>query len=215
MTHPIVAREGWERIVLAFVLAGAVHFLGGMWIAAVFWIVALLVLQFFRDPPRSIPDLPGGVVSPAHGQVVAIQPDQDPFSGAPSTRISIFMNIFSVHSNRIPVAGQIVARKYFPGRFLNAALEKASSENERCAVQIETEQGTQVSCVQIAGWVARRVLTYVDVGDSVARGQRYGFIRFGSRVDVYLPSDAEIVVKAGKWVLSGSDIIARIRPHSH
>jgi phosphatidylserine decarboxylase len=112
MTHPIVAREGWERIVLAFVLAGAVHFLGGMWIAAVFWIVALLVLQFFRDPPRSIPDLPGGVVSPAHGQVVAIQPDQDPFSGSPSTRISIFMNIFSVHSNRIPVAGQIVARKY-------------------------------------------------------------------------------------------------------
>jgi phosphatidylserine decarboxylase len=186
-----------------------------MWIAAVFWIVALLVLQFFRDPPRSIPDLPGGVVSPAHGQVVAIQPDQDPFSGLPSTRISIFMNIFSVHSNRIPVAGQIVARKYFPGRFLNAALEKASSENERCAVQIETEQGRQVSCVQIAGWVARRVLTYVDVGDSVARGQRYGFIRFGSRVDVYLPSDAEIVVKAGKWVLSGSDIIARIRPHSH
>jgi len=215
MPHPIVAREGWERIVFAFVLAGVVHFLGGMWIAAVFWIVALLVLQFFRDPPRSIPDLPGGVVSPAHGQVVAIQPDQDPFSGLPSTRISIFMNIFSVHSNRIPVAGQIVARKYFPGRFLNAALEKASSENERCAVQIETEQGRQVSCVQIAGWVARRVLTYVDVGDSVTRGQRYGFIRFGSRVDVYLPSDAEIVVKAGKWVLSGSDIIARIRNHSH
>ena len=215
MTHPIVAREGWERIVFAFVLAGVVHFLGGMWIAAVFWIVALLVLQFFRDPPRSIPDLPGGVVSPAHGQVVAIQPDQDPFSGLPSTRISIFMNIFSVHSNRIPVAGQIVARKYLPGRFLNAALEKASSENERCAVQIETEQGRQVSCVQIAGWVARRVLTYVDVGDSVTRGQRYGFIRFGSRVDVYLPSDAEIVVKAGKWVLSGSDIIARIRNHSH
>ena len=215
MTHPIVAREGWERIVLAFVLAGAVHFLGGMWIAAVFWIAALLVLQFFRDPPRSIPDLPGGVVSPAHGRVVAIQPDQDPFSGSSSTRISIFINIFSVHSNRIPVAGQIVARKYFPGRFFNAALEKASSENERCAVQIETEQGRQVSCVQIAGWVARRVLTYVDVGDSVARGQRYGFIRFGSRVDVYLPSDAEIVVKAGKWVLSGSDIIARIKPHSH
>ena len=151
MTHPIVAREGWERIVFAFVLAGAVHFLGGMWIAAVFWIVALLVLQFFRDPPRSIPDLPGGVVSPAHGRVVAIQPDQDPFSGSPSTRISIFMNIFSVHSNRIPVAGQIVARKYFPGRFLNAALEKASSENERCAVKIQTEQGRQVSCVQIAG----------------------------------------------------------------
>ena len=113
------------------------------------------------------------------------------------------------------MAGQIVARKYFPGRFLNAALEKASSENERCAVQIETEEGSLVSCVQIAGFVARRVLTYIDVGDSVSRGQRYGFIRFGSRVDVYLPPDSEVVAKTGKWVLSGSDIIARLGPHPH
>ena len=215
MTHPLIAREGWGRILFTFALAGTVHFLCGVWIAVPFWIVAVVVLQFFRDPPRSVPDLPDTVVSPAHGRVVAIQPDQDPFSGSPSTRISIFMNIFSVHSNRIPVAGQIVARKYYPGRFLNAALEKASSENERCAVQIETEEGRLVSCVQIAGWVARRVLTYIDVGDSVSRGQRYGFIRFGSRVDVYLPPDSEIVAKAGKWVLSGSDIIARLRPHPH
>jgi phosphatidylserine decarboxylase len=213
MSHPLIAREGWSRILVAFVLAGAVHFLGGFWIAVPFWIAAALVLQFFRDPPRAVPDVLGAVVSPAHGRVVAIQPDQDPFSGTPSTRVSIFMNIFSVHSNRIPVPGQIIAREYHPGRFLNAALEKASSENERCAVQIETEQGAQVSCVQIAGWVARRVLTYIDVGDSVARGQRYGFIRFGSRVDVHLPPDSEVVAKAGKWVLSGSDIIARLKPH--
>ncbi len=213
MSHPLIAREGWSRILVAFVLAGAVHFLVGFWFAAPFWFAAVLVLQFFRDPPRAVPDVLGAVVSPAHGRVVAIQPDQDPFSGTPSTRVSIFMNIFSVHSNRIPVPGQIIAREYHPGRFLNAALEKASSENERCAVQIETEQGAQVSCVQIAGWVARRVLTYIDVGDSVARGQRYGFIRFGSRVDVHLPPDSEVVAKAGKWVLSGSDIIARLRTH--
>ncbi|HCK76706.1 MAG TPA: phosphatidylserine decarboxylase family protein [Gammaproteobacteria bacterium] len=213
MTHPIIAREGWGRILAAFGLAGVVHLLAGFWVALPFWMVALLVLQFFRDPPRSVPDVPGVVVSPAHGRIVAIRPDQDPFSGARSVRISIFMNIFSVHSNRIPVAGQIVAREYRPGRFLNAALEKASSENERCAVQIQTEQGVQVSSVQIAGWVARRVLTYIDIGDTVTRGQRYGFIRFGSRVDVHLPPDSEVIAKAGKWVLSGSDIIARLRPH--
>jgi len=121
------------------------------------------------------------------------------------------MNIFSVHSNRIPIAGEIAGRQYHAGRFLNAELEKASSQNERCALQIRTKEGALVSCVQIAGLVARRILTYVDIGDEVARGERYGFIRFGSRVDVYLPADSEIVAKAGKWVLSGSDIIARLK----
>jgi len=212
VTYPLIAREGWSRILLAFGLAGAVHAVAGLWVALPFWILCLLVLQFFRDPPRSVPDLAGGVVAPAHGRVVGIQPDQDPFSGAPVTRISIFMNIFSVHSNRIPVTGRVVERQYHQGQFLNAALEKASIKNEHCAIQIETEEDHRVSCVQIAGWVARRILTYVEVGDLVERGERYGFIRFGSRVDVYLPSDFEVVAKAGKWVMSGSDIIARLRP---
>jgi phosphatidylserine decarboxylase len=211
MTHPIIAREGWSRIVIAVAIAGLFHALGGLWVALPFWLIAILVIQFFRDPPRAIPESPGAVVSPAHGRVVAIQPTVDPFSGDPSTRISIFMNIFSVHSNRIPIAGEIVGRQYHAGRFLNAELEKASSQNERCALQIRTKEGAVVSCVQIAGLVARRILTYVDIGDEVARGERYGFIRFGSRVDVYLPADSEIVAKAGKWVLSGSDIIARVK----
>lgn len=214
MPHPVIAREGWSRILIAVVLAVLVHALAGIWVALPFWIVALLVLQFFRDPPRVIPDLPGAIVSPAHGRVVAIQPSVDPFSGEPSTRVSIFMNIFSVHSNRIPIDGEIVDRQYHQGRFLNAELEKASSQNERCAIQIKSKEGALVSCVQIAGLVARRILTYVQVGDEVSRGERYGFIRFGSRVDVYLPPDSEIVAKAGKWVLSGTDIIARLKQNS-
>ncbi len=214
MPHPVIAREGWSRILIALALAVLVHALAGIWAALPFWIVALLVLQFFRDPPRAIPDLPGAIVSPAHGRVVAIQPSVDPFSGEPCTRVSIFMNIFSVHSNRIPIDGDIVDRQYHRGRFLNAELEKASSQNERCAIQIKSKEGALVSCVQIAGLVARRILTYVQVGDEVNRGERYGFIRFGSRVDVYLPPDSEIVAKAGKWVLSGTDIIARLKQNS-
>jgi|TARA_B100000315_G_scaffold130012_1_gene119627 phosphatidylserine decarboxylase len=212
VTHSLIAREGWSRILLALGLAGVAHAVAGFWIALPFWILWFLILQFFRDPPRSVPGLAAGVVAPAHGRVVGIQPDHDPFSGAPATRISIFMNIFSVHSNRIPVPGRVVERQYHRGQFLNAALEKASIKNERCAIQIETEEDHRVSCVQIAGWVARRILTYVDVGDSVARGQRYGFIRFGSRVDVYLPPDFEVIANVGKWVMSGSDIIARLKP---
>ena len=214
MPHPVIAREGWSRILIALALAVLVHALAGIWAALPFWIVALLVLQFFRDPPRAIPDLPGAIVSPAHGRVVAIQPSVDPFSGEPCTRVSIFMNIFSVHSNRIPIDGEIVDRQYHQGRFLNAELEKASSQNERCAIQIKSKEGVLVSCVQIAGLVARRILTYVQVGDEVNRGERYGFIRFGSRVDVYLPPDSEIVAKAGKWVSSGTDIIARLKQSS-
>ena len=214
MTNPVIAREGWSRILIVVVLAALVHALAGLWVALPFWVVVLLVLQFFRDPPRVIPDLPGAIVSPAHGRVVAIQPSVDPFSGEPSTRVSIFMNIFSVHSNRIPIDGEIVDRQYHQGQFLNAELEKASSQNERCAIQIRSKEGALVSCVQIAGLVARRILSYVQVGDEVSRGQRYGFIRFGSRVDVYLPPDSEIVAKAGKWVLSGTDIIARLKENA-
>ena len=111
MPHPVIAREGWTRILLAIAVAMLVHALAGLWIALPFWIVALLVLQFFRDPPRAIPDLPGAIVSPAHGRVVAIQPSVDPFSGEPSTRGSVFMNIFSVHPNRIPIHGAISDRQ--------------------------------------------------------------------------------------------------------
>jgi len=206
----LVAREGWSRIAIAFAIALTVQVLGGLWWALPFWLLGGLVLQFFRDPPRDIPVLPGAVVAPAHGKVVSIEPGVDPFSGEAAIQVSIFMNIFSVHSNRIPICGSIKHRRHWRGRFFNAALSKASAENERCGIQIETKEGTKVSCVQIAGWVARRILTYVHVGDEVKTGQRYGFIRFGSRVDLYLPPYSEVLVGLGKWVLSGSDIIARL-----
>ena len=210
MSTPIIAREGWSRISGFLILALVVQWFGGWWLATPFWVLVLLVVQFFRDPPRNIPRGDHLIVSPAHGKIVSIQPDKDPFSGDSCVRISVFMNIFSVHSNRIPIAGKVTDIKHTRGRFFNASLAKASSENERCGIQITTPQGIQVSSVQIAGWVARRILTYVKPGETVVAGQRYGFIRFGSRVDIYVPEDAKIVAKLGKWVLSGSDIIAQL-----
>lgn len=205
-----IAPEGWSRIGVAIALALGAHLVFGFWLALPLWIIAALVVQFFRDPPRQIPRGDRLVVSPAHGKIVSIAPDRDPFSGEAATRISIFMNIFSVHSNRIPIAGEIIERQHIRGRFFNAALDKASLENERCGIRIRTDDNKSVTCVQIAGWVARRILTYVDPGDRVKTGERYGFIRFGSRVDVFLPPDATVVGKLGKWVLSGSDIIAEL-----
>jgi phosphatidylserine decarboxylase len=204
----MIAREGWSRIAIALGIAATIHALAGLWWALPCWLVCALVIQFFRDPKRIIPIQPGIVVAPAHGRVVSIGPGEDPFSGTKAIQISIFMNIFSVHSNRIPVSGDITQRRYHPGRFFNAELDKASRENERCAISIHTDNGFDVSCVQIAGLVARRILTYVKVGDRVQHGQRFGFIRFGSRVDLYLPPQSRVVASLGKWVLSGSDIIA-------
>lgn len=208
MNCPKIAREGWSRIFVIFTASVVSTILFGSFVSIPLWIILLLTLQFFRDPDRSIPDIENGIVSPAHGKVVSISQKNDPFTGEKTKRISIFMNIFSVHSNRIPISGRIKNREHFQGQFLNASIEKASDQNERCAIQIETRSGSTVSCVQIAGLVARRILTYVNIGDHVSTGERYGFIRFGSRVDVFLPLDSKIVAPLGKWVTSGSDIIA-------
>ena len=130
--------------------------------------------------------------------------------GAMSLKVSVFMNVFSVHSNLIPIGGEVKDVWYHPGKFVNAALDKASSENERNAVWIRTEDGQDVVSVQIAGLIARRILCYVDKEDKVETGQRYGFIRFGSRVDLYLPTDTKLTVKLGQWVSSGNDVIGRL-----
>ncbi len=180
------------------------------WWAVPFWLLFIFVLQFFRDPPRPIPSEPGAVLSPAHGKVVAIGEVDDPYLKRRAYRISIFMNVFSVHSNRTPVGGVVRGRWYYPGRFFNAAMDKASLENERNALWIRTVSGIDVVVVQIAGLIARRILCYVEKGDPVAGGERYGFIRFGSRVDVYLPPDARVDVKLGQWVQAGSVVIARM-----
>ncbi len=209
--NPIIAREGWLFLLISFGVAVVVTVAGG-WLPALFlWVVFAFVLQFFRDPPRKIPTEPGVVVSPAHGKVIGIGKVDDPYLKRSAIRISVFMNVFSIHSNRAPVGGVVKARWYYPGRFFNAALDKASSQNERNALWIHTAGGIDVVAVQVAGLIARRILCYVEKGDPLEGGERYGFIRFGSRVDVYLPEGADVTVKLGQWVQPGSDVIARIQ----
>jgi phosphatidylserine decarboxylase len=205
--HPIIAREGWPFLGIAVAVAAIVTYFACAW-SIPFWIIALFVLQFFRDPARVIPQNPNAVLSPADGRIVVVGKAQDPFAGREALKISVFMNVFNVHSNRAPVDGKIDHVQYFPGKFVNADLDKASLENERNALTITAANGQLVTCVQVAGLIARRILCYVKPGDNLTRGQRYGFIRFGSRVDVYLPLTATPKVVVGDKVSATETILA-------
>ncbi len=208
--HPLIAKEGWPFLAMAVAVALAVTWLGGWW-SAPFWLAAAFVLQFFRDPAREIPQGPGLVLCPADGRVIVVGEVPDPYrNGAPSVKISVFMNVFNVHSNRAPVDGTVRRADYRAGLFVNAAFDKASTDNERNALVIGMADGTEISCVQIAGLVARRILCYVKAGDTLARGQRYGFIRFGSRVDLYLPPGTRPRVAIGDKVKASSTVIAEL-----
>jgi len=211
--HPIIAREGWPF--LAAAIAGAIvasWFVG--WWSAPLWLAVLFVLQFFRDPAREIPGDARTVVSPADGRIVAVERARDPYLNRDSIKISVFMNVFNVHSNRSPVDGRVQKRWYNPGTFVNAALDKASEENERNALWLRTAAGADVTCVQVAGLIARRILCYVSEGANLARGQRFGFIRFGSRVDIYVPTDAKPVAALGDKVYASSTVIATLANHA-
>jgi phosphatidylserine decarboxylase len=168
------------------------------------------VLQFFRDPAREIPSDPRAVLSPADGRIVVIEKAIDPYRQQEALKISVFMNVFNVHSNRTPVDGTVERVEYHAGSFLNASLAKASLENERNAVLLKTPEGVEITFVQIAGLVARRILCYVKAGDALSRGQRYGFIRFGSRVDVYLPLTATAKVAIGDKVSATCTVLATL-----
>jgi len=206
--HPVIAREGWPFLAGVIVIALIVSFaIGGFW-AFLAWLLALFVLQFFRDPARIIPRDVGAVLSPADGRIVMVEHITDPYVRREAIKISVFMNVFNVHSNRSPVDGTVERVWYFPGKFINSDLDKASMENERNAVWLRTADGTDVTVVQVAGLIARRILCYVNYGDVLARGQRYGFIRFGSRVDVYLPLDATVKVSIGDKVAATTTILA-------
>ena len=208
--HPIVAREGWPFIAVAAVAAIALSFAGVWIIAIVAWLLLVFIVQFFRDPPRTAPAAPNAVLSPADGKVVAVGRARDPYLERDALRISVFMNVFNVHSNRSPVDGVVRDKWYHPGSFVNAALDKASLDNERNALHIVTRAGVDVICVQIAGLIARRILCYVAPGDALTRGQRYGFIRFGSRVDVYVPADAAPKVAVGDAVHATTTVLAEL-----
>jgi len=207
--HPLIAREGWPFVAAAGVLALVATWFAGWW-SVPLWVVVLFVVQFFRDPPREVPDDPRAVVSPADGRIVAVERTRDPWLERDALKISVFMNVFNVHSNRAPVDGAVKKRWYHTGTFLNASLDKASVDNERNALWFRARSGQDVTCVQIAGLIARRILCYVGEGAELVRGERYGFIRFGSRVDVYLPLDAEVSAALGDTVYAAESVIARL-----
>ena len=206
--HPILAKEGWPFIAGALVLAVLASF-AGVW-STPFWVIFIFCVQFFRDPARVIAGGPKSVLAPADGRIVVVEEADDPYLNRRALKISVFMNVFNVHSNRSPIASMVQQKWYKPGSFLNAALEKASLENERCALHLKTGDGRDVTCVQIAGLVARRILNYVDAGTALTAGQRYGFIRFGSRVDLYLPLDSRVKVVIGEKVSASSSILAEL-----
>jgi len=209
--HPLIAREGWPFLAGIVLIALLLSFWS--WQAALpCWLLALFVLQFFRDPARIAPDGEHNVLSPADGRIVAIEDAHDAYADRAALKISVFMNVFNVHSNRIPVCGTVQTVEYFPGKFFNAALDKASLQNERNAVVLRASTGHTVTAVQVAGLIARRILCHVKPGDAVRFGERYGFIRFGSRVDVYLPPDARPRVAIGDKVSATSTVLAELPP---
>ncbi len=207
--HPILAREGWPFIVGSLLLALVASWTCGAW-SVPLWIIFVFCVQFFRDPPRQVHGDAHSVLSPADGRIVAIEPVRDPWLERDTLKISVFMNVFNVHSNRSPVDGKVIKRWYHPGTFVNADLDKASVENERNALHIRTVLGRDVTCVQVAGLIARRILCYVEADTAMLRGQRYGFIRFGSRVDVYLPLDARVKVVIGEKVSATTTLLAEL-----
>ena len=207
--HPIIAREGWPFISAGLVLSIIVTACAGWW-SLPFWLFTAFALQFFRDPSRPIPQDADAVLCPADGRIVVVEKALDPYRNVEALKISVFMNVFNVHSQRAPIDGTITGVEYNKGKFVNAALDKASTENERNAVLATTRSGREITFVQVAGLVARRILCYIGEGEKVVRGERYGFIRFGSRVDVYLPLDARAEVAIGDKVSASSTILARL-----
>ncbi len=209
--HMPINPEGWRFIPL-FGLAALVLFL--IW-HPLGWLGLLLTAwcaYFFRDPVRTTPCRDGLVISPADGVVQMIQPAPPPpeldMGDAPLTRITVFMNVFNVHVNRIPFPGTVIKRAYRPGRFFNAALDKASAHNERMSIRLQLADGRELAFVQIAGLVARRIRCDIDEGQQVQTGERFGLIRFGSRVDVYLPDGVAPLVCVGQTAIAGETVLA-------
>lgn len=212
LTIPPVHRAGLPFIAggLGIAAAGRRH----RWVRNVGLTAAGACALFFRHPPRVPPTRPGLVVAPADGRVTLIErvvpPAELNLSDQPMTRISIFLSVFDAHVQRAPVAGEVVSIKYQPGRFGSAERDEASSENERNSVWIRTPEGVDVVAVQIAGLIARRIVCSAKVGDKVGLGDTYGLIRFGSRLDTYLPADATVLVEIGQRAIGGETVLAEL-----
>lgn len=208
--HPLFAREGWLFIAISLLIALLTLIFANIWISLPFILIYIFVVQFFRDPKREIPSTQNVVLCPADGKVICVEDCLDVYQNVNAIKVSIFMNVFNVHSNRSPVDGIISKLEYFPGKFVNADFDKASTENERNAMVIDLPNGQKLTVVQVAGLIARRILCYVKVGQTISRGERYGFIRFGSRVDVYLPTSSVINVSIGQKVKATETILATL-----
>ncbi len=203
-----VAREGYPFI-LGSAFATAIVAILGLYVLALFFlVVTFFVSFFFRDPERVIPEDEKAVVSPADGKVVEVNVVQEgDFAAEKMLKISIFMSIFNVHVNRIPDNGRVTDVSYYPGKFLSANLDKASRDNERNAVSLEIGRGRKLIVVQVAGLIARRIICKIRKGDRLSRGERFGMICFGSRLDVYLPPDTAPAVSVGDKVLAGTSVL--------
>jgi len=202
--YPFIIASAFATIVFALLGHTALGLLGIL--------TTGFVVLFFRDPDRVIPTSKGLVVSPADGKIIAAGiVDRSPYYEGAALKISIFMSVFNVHINRIPCEGQITKINYHPGKFLAANLDKASKDNERNAVFLETPEQKIICAVQIAGLIARRIICYLKEGDTVFRGQRFGLICFGSRVDVYLPPDTMLMAAVGDGVKAGTSVLGELR----
>ena len=205
-----VAKAGYPFIFSAAFVTLIFALLGMTYLTLSGLVITFFVCGFFRDPDRVIPNTSAAIVSPADGKVIRVKSiDDSAFYEGRCTQISIFMSLFNVHVNRIPVAGTVKQVRYYPGKFFAANQDKASVQNEHNAVFLETAEGKQFCTVQVAGLIARRIICKVQSGDDVRKGQRFGMICFGSRLDVYLPDDVEIKVSAGDKVKAGSSVIGR------
>ncbi|MBT6346777.1 MAG: phosphatidylserine decarboxylase family protein [Nitrospina sp.] len=206
-----IAKEGYMFILPLAVLTGLFWALSWLWATGLFAGLFLFVTWFFRDPERIIPDDPNAIVSPGDGRIVEIVQEKDPLLDVDGyTRISVFLNVFNVHVNRVPIAGKIQTYRYNKGKFLNASSHKASMENEQSAILLNNGHVT-ILVKQIAGLIARRIVCWAKEGDEYQRGERYGLIRFGSRMDVFVPEGTDIKVAVGDIVSGGSSIIGYLK----
>lgn len=203
-----VAKEGYPFIVVSFFVTFVVAILGYDLPSLFALMVSCFVLNFFRDPDRIIPEDQDAIVSPADGKVIIIEKVfDDRFLNEQAYKVSIFMNIFNVHVNRVPFPGKVKHIQYSAGKFFSANSDRAALENEYCGVILESDANQKIAFVQMAGLIARRIVCWTEKGDQLQRGQRFGLIRFGSRVDLYLPLDTQLEVKIGQKVIAGESII--------
>lgn len=206
-----IAREGWPYILAPAILAEVLALAGSLWWALAAFAVALFCAWFFRDPERYHHHQPDQIVSPADGKIIFIgQVTASPISGQPALKISIFMSVFNVHVNRAPADARVLDMDYRPGKFVNASFDKASDENERLVLAWQTPKGHYFESAQVAGLIARRIVCYAEPGDEYIAGERYGLIRFGSRVDLYLPVDTGIDIGRGAKVVAGQTVLGKL-----